>query len=123
MAVAIPIPHTMATWKTPTCAPVATAAQTLPQPKKTSKNVPKNSPIAHFGTGVRAISISALTCGGGSGRVALIIALMDEAAHHLAATPAVATTARFRGHLVILAFSLLRMSPGGVRTIERLRFA
>ena len=60
----------------PTCAPVATAAQTLPQPKKTSKKVPKNSPIAHFGTGVCATSISALTCGGGSGRVALIVSLI-----------------------------------------------
>ena len=72
----MPIPQTIATWKTPTCAPVATAAQTLPQPKKTSRNVPKNSPIAHFGIGVAAISISAETCGGGSGRVALIVSLI-----------------------------------------------
>src|SRR4029077_17175308 len=72
MAVAIPIPQTIATWNTPTCAPVETAAQTLPQPKKTRRKVPKNSPMAHFGTGVAAISTSALTCGGGSGRVALI---------------------------------------------------
>ncbi len=62
----------------PTCAPVETAAQTLPQPKKTSKNVPKNSPIAHFGTGVCATSTSALTCGGGSGRVALIVSLISQ---------------------------------------------
>src|SRR5687768_3552380 len=49
MAVAIPSPHTIATWKTPTCAPVSTAAHTLPQPKNTSRNVPKNSPVTHFG--------------------------------------------------------------------------
>src|SRR5215210_3481837 len=71
MAVAMPMPQTIAIWKIPTCAPVATAAQTLPQPKKTRMKVPKNSPIAHFGTGVAAISTSAVTSGGGSGRVAL----------------------------------------------------
>jgi hypothetical protein len=32
IAVAIPSPQTMATWNTPTCAPVVTAAQTLPHP-------------------------------------------------------------------------------------------
>src|SRR2546428_11506073 len=72
----MPRPQTMATWKMPTCALVRTAAQTLPQPKKTSKNVPKNSPITHFGIGVLATSISAETWGGGSGRVALIVSLI-----------------------------------------------
>jgi len=49
MAVAMPSPHTMATWNTPTCAPVKTAALTLPQPKNTIRKVPKNSPVNHFG--------------------------------------------------------------------------
>src|SRR5580765_1285667 len=105
----------------PTCAPVATAAQTLPQPKKTSKKVPKNSPIAHLGTGVCATSISALTCGGGSGRVALIVSLITAKTHSRTAS-AVATTARFGRDIVTLALGLLWMAAGGVRTIERFRF-
>src|SRR6185503_3938480 len=52
MAVAIPKPHTIATWNTPTCAPVKTAAHTLPHPKKTNRKVPTNSPVNHFGNEV-----------------------------------------------------------------------
>src|SRR4249919_467028 len=102
----------------PTCAPVVTAVQTLPQPKNTSRNVPKNSPIAHLGSGARAISTSALTCGGGSGRVALIVLLI--AARVLATTPAVAATARFGRHIVILSLGFLRMPASGVRAIQGL---
>src|ERR1700679_2333709 len=50
MAVAMPRPQTIATWKIPTWAPVRTAAHTLPQPKKTRRKVPKNSPMAHAGS-------------------------------------------------------------------------
>ena len=47
--------------------------------EKDEQKVPKNSPIAHFGIGVCATSTSALTCGGGSGRVALIVSLISAA--------------------------------------------
>ena len=43
MAVAIPKPQTIATWKTPTCAPVVTAAQTLPH-QPTGQGVPNVFP-------------------------------------------------------------------------------
>src|SRR5881409_1133877 len=100
----MPRPQTMATWKMPTCALVSTAAQTLPQPKKTSKNVPKNSPIAHFGIGVLATSISAETWGGGSGRVALIVSLIlySVLEGRLATAAAIAAAARFGRDFVIL---------------------
>src|SRR3954449_5793236 len=78
MAVATPRPQTIATWNTPTIAPVVTATQTAPQPKKTRRNVPKNSPMAHFGIGVAAISTSAVAWGGGSGRVARIGSSIGE---------------------------------------------
>src|SRR5208283_1913501 len=64
MAVAMPSPHTMATWNTPTCAPVRTAAHILPQPKKTSRNVPENSPTNQAGIMVYCSSQRRLAMGG-----------------------------------------------------------